>query len=66
MRRLLIRLTNFIDCRQAARMISEAQERPLSLRDRLKLRMHLHWCVACTRYQRQVGFLRKALRRYGG
>jgi hypothetical protein len=46
-------------------MISDAQERRLSLRDKLKLRLHLHWCVACARYQRQVGFLRKALRRYG-
>jgi hypothetical protein len=61
----LVRLAQFINCRQAARLISDAQERPLSLRNRIKLRLHLHWCVACTRYQRQTAFLRKALRRYG-
>ena len=61
----LIQLARFINCRQAARLISDAQDRPLSIRDRLKLRLHLHWCVACTRYQKQVGFLRKALHRYG-
>jgi Putative zinc-finger len=61
----LVRLARFINCRQAARLISDAQERPLSLRDRIKLRLHLHWCVACTRYERQVGFLRRALNRYG-
>ncbi len=61
----LVRLARFVNCRQAARLISDAQERPLSLRDKIKLRLHLHWCVACTRYERQVAFLRKALRRYG-
>jgi hypothetical protein len=61
----LKRLARFVNCRQAARLMSDAQDRPLSLRDSLKLRLHLHWCVACTRYQQQVGFLRKALRRYG-
>lgn len=45
-------------------MMSDAQERPLSLADRIKLRLHLHWCVACTRYDQQLAFMRSALRRY--
>ncbi len=61
----LVRLARFINCRQAARLMSDAQERRLPLRDRIKLRLHLHWCVACTRYRQQVRFLRDALRRYG-
>jgi hypothetical protein len=60
----LIQLARFINCRQAARMMSDAQERPLSLADRIKLRLHLHWCVACTRYDQQLAFMRSALRRY--
>jgi putative zinc finger protein len=60
----LIQLARFINCRQAARMMSDAQERSLSLADRIKLRLHLHWCVACTRYAQQLAFMRKALRRY--
>jgi hypothetical protein len=59
------RLARFVNCRQAARLMSDAQDRRLSLRDSIKLRLHLHWCVACTRYQQQVRFLRSALRRYG-
>jgi hypothetical protein len=58
-------LARFVNCRQAARLMSDAQDRRLSLRDSVKLRLHLHWCVACTRYQHQVRFLREALRRYG-
>jgi hypothetical protein len=60
----LIQLARFINCRQAARMMSDAQERPLSIADRMKLRLHLYWCVACTRYGQQLAFMRKALRRY--
>jgi hypothetical protein len=44
--------------------MSDAQDRPLPLSDRLKLRLHLHWCVACTRYREQLEFMREALRRY--
>lgn len=60
----LIQLARFINCRQAARLMSDAQERPLSIADRVKLRLHLHWCVACTRYGQQLAFMRNALRRY--
>ncbi|MEP6941864.1 MAG: zf-HC2 domain-containing protein [Betaproteobacteria bacterium] len=60
----LIELARFINCRQAARLLSDAQDRPLSLADRIRLRLHLHWCVACTRYGRQIAFVRGALRRY--
>jgi hypothetical protein len=44
--------------------MSDAQDRPLPLSDRVKLRLHLHWCVMCTRYGQQLEFMRKALRRY--
>ena len=45
-------------------MISAAQDRPLSLIDAVKLRLHLHWCVACNNYLAQVRFLRAAARRF--
>ena len=60
----LIQLARFVNCKQAARLMSDAMERPLPLSDRVKLRLHLYWCEACTRYRRQLAFMRKALRRY--
>jgi hypothetical protein len=60
----LVQLARFINCRQAARLLSDAQDQPLSMTDRIKLRLHLHWCVACTRYAQQIVFMRRALRRY--
>jgi hypothetical protein len=60
----LIRLAQFVNCKEAARLMSDAQDRPLPISDRIRLRLHLYWCVACTRYRQQLAFMRKALRRY--
>jgi Putative zinc-finger len=51
-------------CAKAARMISAAQDRPLTLGERLTLRIHLALCEGCTNYERQVQFLREAMGRW--
>jgi len=45
-------------CREAVRLQSEAMDRPLPLRQRLGLTIHLLLCKWCRRYGRQLGFLR--------
>lgn len=45
-------------CREATRLQSEAMDRPLRLRQRIGLRIHLILCRWCRRYGRQIGFLR--------
>jgi hypothetical protein len=57
-------LGRFTDCREASRLISQMQDTPLSLRDRIRLRLHVQRCKACQRYQRQIAFLRQAMRRF--
>ena len=51
-----------LTCKQASRLVSEAQERRLSLRERMSLRWHLWMCANCRRFERQLLGLRKALR----
>jgi hypothetical protein len=51
-------------CAKAARLISAAQDRPLSLTERVALRLHLAICDGCTQYDRQVRFLRRAMGRW--
>ena len=51
-----------LTCKDASRLVSEAEDRPLGLRERLGLRLHLWICANCRRYERQIRFLRKALR----
>jgi hypothetical protein len=45
-------------CREATRLQSEAMDRPLRLRQRTGLRVHLFLCRWCRRYGQQIGFLR--------
>lgn len=52
-----------LSCKQAAQLVSESLDRPLSLRQRLALKVHLLMCRFCSRYQRQTLFIRKAMRR---
>ena len=51
-----------IDCREAARLISQHADRPLPLWRRVQLRLHLLVCDACTNFSRQVQQLRKGVR----
>ena len=59
--RRLGRLTN---CREASRLISQAQERRLLPREWIRLRLHIYYCVVCKRVESQMRFLRGAMRRY--
>ena len=47
-------------CREAARLQSEALDRPLAPGQRFGLRLHLLLCQWCRRYGRQIRFLRDA------
>jgi len=58
------RLTHMLSCKEATRLLSQAQDRPLTYSERVKLRLHLAACVACTRFSRQLAFMREAVSRY--
>lgn len=51
-------------CRDVARLVSQAQDAPLPWPQRLKVRLHLAICSACSRFEAQVRFLREAAQRY--
>ena len=55
-----------LTCKEASRLQSQAQDRALTVGERLSLRMHTAVCDACTRVARQMEFLRRALREYPG
>ena len=57
-------VTHVISCQEASRLLSQRQDRPLDFWERVKLRVHLALCDVCTRFARQVDFMREALRRY--
>ena len=57
-------LARLTDCKEASRLMSQAWEKPLSIGDAVRLRLHLHWCDVCRRVRRQFRFLHAAMRRY--
>ncbi len=60
----LHRLTHMVTCREATRLLSQMQDVPLTGGERLRLRLHLAVCNACSRFARQLKFLRRAMRAY--
>lgn len=53
-----------LSCHEATRLVSERQERPLSVRERLALQMHLTMCAGCKNFSLQIPFLSKAMKAY--
>ena len=58
-------LGHLIDCKHASQLISQLQDRQPTGWEAVRLRWHLAVCVACARFEQQVEFLRKAMRRFG-
>ncbi len=53
-----------LSCKDATRLISQMQDRRLTLAGRWLVRLHLLFCDACRRFQRQLDVLRDAMVRY--
>ena len=53
-----------ISCKDASRLISQMQDGDLPFGQRLRVRLHLLFCDACTQFERQVRYLRDVMRRY--
>jgi hypothetical protein len=53
-----------LSCQQASRLLSQQQDEPLRLFARLRLRLHLACCDACTNVSRQFETLRLAMRQW--
>jgi hypothetical protein len=53
-----------LNCDEVTSLCSAELERPLSMWERMSLKMHLMMCKGCSNYRRQMGFLRAAMHRY--
>jgi hypothetical protein len=54
-----------INCRHAHELLSAQMDKPLPLGQRLRLRLHLSYCNLCSRVERQMKFIRTAMKRLG-
>jgi hypothetical protein len=53
-----------LKCREVTRLVLEGEERPLTLRERVVLRLHWLACDGCARFREQVHLMRGALQRW--
>ena len=53
-----------LTCKEATRIMSEAQDRQLNAGERLQLEVHLAMCRGCRNFRQQMDFLRAACRRF--
>lgn len=53
-----------LNCKQASELLSQGQDRALTLRERLSVRLHLLFCAGCRNFSAQLGVMRAACRRY--
>ena len=56
-----LKLLGMYSCKEASRLISDAQERPLSLVEKFSLYIHLLICESCVNYNKHLKFIRKAI-----
>lgn len=53
-----------INCRESTRLLSEAQERQLSPKEKVALHFHTLICSHCRRFGRHMDILRQAAQRF--
>ena len=53
-----------LNCRQASQLLSERQDRPLTLSEKLSLNLHTGLCTPCRRFGKQVEQLSTLAKQY--
>lgn len=50
-----------LSCKEVSHLLSDRMDRKLGFMERVRLRMHLAMCAACSRVERQLDFLHQAM-----
>ncbi|MDH5572955.1 MAG: zf-HC2 domain-containing protein [Gammaproteobacteria bacterium] len=51
-----------MNCKQATQLMSQSQDRPLSRRERISIRLHLLICSGCKNYNKQLTLISKSIK----
>jgi len=52
-----------LTCKEVTHLVSQSQDRPLRLGERISLRLHLRICNGCRNFSTQLDLIRRACRR---
>ncbi|PKO90752.1 MAG: hypothetical protein CVU16_09445 [Betaproteobacteria bacterium HGW-Betaproteobacteria-10] len=53
-----------LSCKEITHLLSESQDRKLTLSEKMHLEMHLTMCKGCKNFKSQMSFLREACKQY--
>jgi hypothetical protein len=53
-----------LNCHKATRLISESQDRELSLKENMTLKMHTGICSGCRNFGKQINFIHQAMQKF--
>ncbi|NCB56441.1 MAG: zf-HC2 domain-containing protein [Gammaproteobacteria bacterium] len=53
-----------LNCREVTRLLSAAQDRSLTLKEKMSLRLHLMMCSGCRNFSGQMSAIRKISKSY--
>lgn len=53
-----------LNCQSVTRLLSESQERKLTMQERMSLKMHMMMCSGCHNFGKHMHILRQAARTY--
>jgi hypothetical protein len=54
-----------LDCKEVSRLISDGQDQTWPSADRARMRLHLVICETCRNVDKQMQFIRRAMRKLG-
>lgn len=53
-----------LKCKQATELMSQSQDRDLTLSERIRLKLHLLICAGCTNCNKQMNFIHNAMEQF--
>ncbi len=55
-----------MNCKHATSLMSQGQDRELTLAERMQLKVHLMICNGCSNYNKQLQLIRETMKHLGG
>ena len=55
---------HLVSCKDVSHLLSQEREQPLTWFARVRVNWHLAVCSMCRAFDKQLGFMREAMRRY--
>jgi hypothetical protein len=55
---------HLLSCKDVSRLLSQAEERPMTGWERVRVKWHLAVCRMCRAFEQQLSVMREAMRRY--